>query len=45
MPEITKQWITENGEGHWLVSCGDYAVSCDDSELSDTIREIQAAVA
>ena len=36
----TKKWVIENGEGHWEVTYGDRTISCDDGELSDTIREL-----
>lgn len=38
---ITKQWIVESGVGHWLVSKGDVSLTCDDSELNDTIAELE----
>lgn len=41
---ITKKWCcTRGGEGYWQVSnlSGD-VINCDDSELMETIRELEA---
>lgn len=37
---ITKRWVIENGEGHWEVTNGSITISCDDSELRETIDEL-----
>lgn len=39
---ITTKWIVENGIGHWLVSCDDYSISCDENELYDAIEEVKS---
>ncbi len=39
------RWVNEHGEGHWEVSCGNVTVTCDDSELEDTIAELMAETA
>ena len=38
---IVKRWIVEHGIGHWVVSKGNISISCDESELNDTIRELE----
>ena len=40
MHEVEKKWINEHGEGHWEVTNGIEFESCDDYELSDTIRRL-----
>lgn len=37
---VTKEWVNEHGEGHWLVSNGIYSEYCDDSELSETMARL-----
>lgn len=37
---ITKIWVVECGIGHWSVSNGINTISCDDSELNETIEEL-----
>ena len=38
---ITKKWIATGGhDGYWLVSNGSYKISCDDSELEETVEEL-----
>ncbi len=41
--DITKQWVVENGEGHWLIRTGDVIVTCDDGELNEILQELEAA--
>lgn len=38
---ITKKWVNEHGEGHWLITCGDYQIHCDDGELSEVMEELR----
>ena len=40
MKEITQRWIVENGEGHWEISSGSVAISCDTNEIKETIDEL-----
>lgn len=39
---ITKNWVVEQGIGHWEVSNGVRTYTCDDNELDETIAELQA---
>lgn len=41
MLEVTKKWVNEHGEGHWEVSDGVSTIACDDSELSDVIKNFK----
>lgn len=43
MKGVTKRWVNENGIGHWVVSNGETTISCDDGELNEVIRELEAA--
>lgn len=38
---ITKNWVIENGIGHWEVTVDDRFASCDEGELSETIKELK----
>ena len=38
--DVKKKWINEHGEGHWEVTNGIEFESCDDGELSETIRRL-----
>jgi len=41
---IKRVWKIENGEGHWMIYYnGEFKSSCDDHELTETIREIENA--
>ena len=40
--EIKKKYIPDGNQGHWLLfSNGKFLCSCDDSELSETLKEIE----
>ncbi len=39
---VSYKWINEHGEGHYEVTCGDVALSCDPGELNETIEEVKA---
>lgn len=39
--DVTKYWVNEHGEGHWVVSNGEITESCDDNELSETIKRLK----
>lgn len=38
--DVEVRWRNEHGEGHWEVTDGICTVSCDDSELTETINEL-----
>lgn len=40
--EITKQYVVENGIGHWIISNGYRTLTCDDGdvEVRETIAEL-----
>ena len=40
---VEKVWKIENGTGHWMLYLnGNFVGSCEDAELSTTLREIES---
>lgn len=38
---IEKKWIPNSWYGHWQVTNGTVTVNCDESELEETIKELE----
>lgn len=44
LEEVKKEWVNENGIGHWKLSLNGVVLHCDEGEIKDAESELRQMV-